>query len=120
MYHKIWSPKVGEELSATIEKDNPYDECAIALKHQSLTRDQPVVGYLPREISNDTSILITNGGQVSCRVTDTRSRRAYISGKGLEIPIEVTVTMDQSEQNELIIEEYKRLVNEHYREPIGM
>ena len=105
MYCKIlWSPTEGEELSATIERDNPYDQYAIALKptcRKAYSRDQPVVGHLPREISKDTSNLITNGGQVMCKVTSTRSRQAY-GGKGPEIPIQVTVTMDQSEKNELI------------------
>ena len=121
MYRNKWSPTEGEELSATIERDNPYDEYAIALKQsESSTRhrshNRPVVGHIPREISEDTSNFITNGGKVTCKVTSTRCRETY----GLEIPIQVTVTIDWSEENELVIEEYKQLVNEHYREPIGM
>ena len=120
MYRNNWSPTENEELSATKERDNRHDKYAIALKPLTPRRSHAqLVGHLPHEISKDTWNFITNGGQVTCKVTSTRSRQAY-GGKGPEIPIQVTVTMDQSEKNELIMEEYKLLVNEHYREPIGM
>ena len=121
-YCENWSPTVDEELSATKERGNIHDKYAIALKPLTPRRKRShvqLVGHLPHEISKDTWNFITNGGQVTCKVTSTRSRQAY-GGKGPEIPIQVTVTMDQSEKNVLIMEEYKRLVNEHYREPIGM
>ena len=123
-YREIWSPTLGEELSATAERDNPFDKYAVALKSQPLvsSSSQPVlVGYLPREISKETSTLMTiHGGRIVCKVTNTRFRLAYIEKKGLEIPIQVTVTMEPSEENDRIIEKYKKFVNEHYREPIGM
>ena len=36
-------------------------------------------------------------------------------GKDQEVPIQVTVTMDQSKAKEL--NSYKQLVNKHYKEP---
>ena len=37
---------------------------------------------------------------------------------GLEIPVEVAVTMSYSDVNKKALEEYTRLVNDHYEEPV--
>ena len=61
-----------------------------------------MVGHLPREISRFTYFLIMHGTRVSCKVMEMHYRRSpHIQGS-LEIPVEVTVEMDISEENVLI------------------
>ena len=53
---------------------------------------------------------------------DAHHRRSPLIQGGLEIPVEVTVQMDISEENNnenaLAMEKYKTLIKEHYQEPI--
>ena len=91
--HRFWTPKIGEALSASIEKDNVADPNAIALKIQFARDMRPRVGYLPREISKYTADVIRQGGNVMCKVTDAQIRL----GKGQEVPIQVIVTIYGSE-----------------------
>ena len=51
-----------------------------------------------------------------CKVVEVNHRRSPLIQGGLEIPIQVTVEMDVSEQNVLAIGKYKSLVDEHYEE----
>ena len=81
----------------------------IIIKHIHGT--DSVVGHLPREISRITYFIITHGAQVSCRMTDMHYRRSPLVQGGIEIPCEVTVKMNLSDQNMLAIEEYKKLVS---------
>ena len=117
-----WNPRLNEVLPATPEHHNPHDCFAVAVKKHlpgSLAVDC-VVGHLPREISRFTYFLIVHGARVSCRVVDAHHRRSPLIQGGLEIPVEVTVEMDISEENVLAMEKYKTLIKdkEHYQEPI--
>ena len=48
--------------------------------------------------------LIVHGARVSCRVVDAHHRRSPLIQGGMEIPVEVTVEMDISEENALAME----------------
>lgn len=77
IFKQIWTPRIGEILSAQQETENVIDRKAVAL----LKADGTVVGHVPREHSKAFWYFIAHGGRVSCEVT---GRRKY--GKGLEVP----------------------------------
>ena len=54
---------------------------------------------------------------MSCKVIDVHHRRSPLVQGGLEIPCEVTVTMNYSEENVRAMAEYTRLSQEKYEEP---
>lgn len=119
-YHSVWTPSFGEELAAKIENHNVCDRYAIAaLKLLPGTIRPSVVGHLPPEISILTYYIIIHGARVSCQVTDIHHRRSPLVQGGLEIPIQVMVTMDLGEGNVKVIKKYEDLVNEHYKEPVN-
>ena len=76
-----------------------------------------VTGHLPREISRYTYYIIVHGASVSCKVIDVHHRRSPLVQGGLEIPCEVTVTMNYSQENVRAMAEYTRLIQEKYEEP---
>ena len=118
-YRFSWTPVLGEVLPARCEHHNPHDSYAIAImKHLPGALVCTVVGHLPREVSRFTYFIISHGARVFCKVVEVNHRRSPLIQGGLEIPIEVTVEMDVSEQNVLAIGKYKSLVDEHYEEPV--
>ena len=48
---------------------------------------------------------------------DTHPRGSSLVQGGLEIPVEVTVTMPYSEKNRAALDKYEELVKKHYPEP---
>ena len=54
---------------------------------------------------------------MSCKVIDVHHRRSPLVQGGLEIPCEVTVTMNYSQENVRAMAEYTRLIQEKYEEP---
>ena len=114
-YEPIWSqPTVGEELTARIASGahEKYIN-AIALDRQSVC-----VGHLPHEITRCTAEVIRKGAQVTCKVTSELSRPQSPVGRigSREIPIEVTVRMDQSQTNEQTLRDYEQLVTLYYKD----
>ena len=77
-----------------------------------------MVGLLPREISRLTYFLIMHGTRASCKVMDVHYRRSPLIQGGLEIPVEVTVEIDISEENVLAMEKYNALIEGYYQEPM--
>ena len=55
---------------------------------------------------------------MSAKIVAVNHRRSPLVQGGLEIPVEVTVEMDFSEDNKISILKYEALVNERYKEPI--
>ena len=101
------------------ESSNPYDQYAIAaMKGLPGSIAESVVGHLPREISRFTYFLLVCGGVVSCKVTDITFRRSPLVQGGLEIPVEVTVEIEVTENNILAVKKYEALIQEHYKEPV--
>lgn len=58
------------------------------------------------------------GAIVTVKILDTHHRRSPLVQGGLEIPIEVTITMEYSDKNQAAISKYKELVGKHYKEPV--
>ena len=56
---------------------------------------------------------------MSRQVTDIHHRRSPLVQGGLEIPIQVTVTMDLGEGNVKVMMKYEDLVNEQYKESVN-
>ena len=54
---------------------------------------------------------------MSCKVTDVHHRQSPLVQGGLEIPCEVTVTMNYSQENVSVMAEYTRFIQEKYEEP---
>ena len=121
-YHEYklqWAPVLDEVLKVQQQPANPHDCYAIAVKKRlpGALYDS-VVGHLPKEISRYTYFIINQGGRVTCKVKNTHYRRSPLVQGGLEIPAEVTVEMDTSEENSSALREYEKLVGEYYEEPV--
>ena len=120
-YRSVWTPAQQEVLVAQRECNNPFDRYAIAaMKLVTLVgiSRQQVVGHLPKEISRFTWFIMEHRAAVTVKVVDIKHRRSPLVQGGLEIPIEVVVVMPFSAANKQAINEYKRLVGNHYEEPI--
>ena len=73
IYKTIWTPRIGEELAVIMEENNNHD--------RHVTRNDDIVGHLPRELATTLYIFLKCcGSQAMCVITD---RRKY--GVGLYI-----------------------------------
>ena len=63
--------------------------------------------------------IVEDGVSVTCKIINVKHRRSPLVQGGLEIPFQVTVTMQYSDINVTAIDECKELVNEYYIEPIN-
>ena len=100
------------------ERNNAVDRHVIAArKRLPGTIAESTIGHFPKEISRATRFIMFHGGLVTTKVMDTRHRRSPLIQGGLEIPIEVTVTMPYSPANKEAIMKYEDLVNKRYKEP---
>ena len=76
------------------------------------------MGHLSKEISQFTWFTIEHGAAVTVKVIDVTQRRSPLIRGGLEIPVEVTVSMPFLDSNKLALEEHRKLVDMHYEEPV--
>ena len=81
VYDKIWTATVGEVLECVREPSNVIDRYAVAV-----TKNQIVVGHLPKKISRVCSLFLRRGGTIQCEVTGNRQRSRDLIQGGLEIP----------------------------------
>ena len=110
---------MNEVLSTRHESYNPHDQYAIAaMKRLPGSIVESVVGHLPREISRFTYFILVHGGIVLCKVIDINHRRSPLVQRGLEIPVEVTVEMEVTDNNVLAVKKYEALIQERYKEPV--
>jgi len=63
--------------------------------------------------------IITHRATVTCKVTDVHHRRSPLIQGGFEIPIEVTVSMETSDQNKQVLELCRKSVHMKYAEPVN-
>ena len=120
VYQDIWKPANGEALNCIHEKKNSHDRYAIAATKRLPGRiADSIVGHLPREISRFTRFFISRGGTVKVMVVDSKYRRSPLIQGGLEIPVTVHIELDSTPRNVSVLERYKKLVNENYKEPIN-
>lgn len=77
----IWTAAVGEVVVCSREQTNAADRYAVAV-----TKDEVVVGHLPRKISKLCSLFLRRGGSMHCTVTGRRRYSADLPQGGLEVP----------------------------------
>ena len=116
-YRLLWTPVIDEILAARPEIGNSFDRYAIAAYKQCGATEQ-IVGHLPREISRFMYFIIFHGAQIVCKVINTHHRRSPLVQGGLEIPIEVTVTMNSSDANKQALARCQNWVELKYKEPV--
>ena len=114
----LWTVTLHERISARPEPGNHFDRFAVAGYRQFGTTER-VVGHLPREISRFMYFIIAHGARVTCKVTDVHHRRSPLIQGGLEIPIEVTVSMETSELNKQALDLCRKSVQLKYAEPVN-
>ena len=116
-YRLLWTPVIDEILAARPEIGNSFDCYAIAAYKQCGATEQ-IVGHLPREISRFMYFIIFHGAQIACKVINTHHRRSPLVQGGLEIPIEVTVTMNSSDANKQALARCQNWVELKYKETV--
>ena len=70
-----------------------------------------------QEISRYKRFLVSRGGNVKVTIVDSKYRRSPLIQGGLEIPVTVCIEIDSTSKNVSVLERYKKLVNENYKEP---
>ena len=85
VYKEIWNPFIGEELQCKMEHGNVHDMYAVAV-----TREDIVVGHLPRNISTPCHLFLRRGGNIACVVNGARRFSADLIQGGLEVPCRLT------------------------------
>lgn len=113
-YQKVWSPKPRESLNCGHEVNNAFDYFAIKTEEN---KSGKIVGHLPREISRITKFILDRGAKVIAVLITTNYRRSPLVQGGLEIACEVTITMPATIKNQMILDQYKLLLNDFYVEP---
>ena len=116
-YRILWTPVLDEILAVRPEIGNSFDHYAIAAYKRCGATEQ-MVGHLPREISRFMYFITFHGAQIVCKVINTHHRRSPLVQGGLEIPIEVTVSMDSSDANKQALARCKTWVELKYKEPL--
>ena len=69
VFKRIWTPVVGKALTVAREAGNTEDRFAVAV-----TKDDMVVGRVPREFSKLCRHFLRHGGTIVCEVTGRRKR----------------------------------------------
>ena len=68
-------------LEKVMENDNSNDKFAVAV-----SRNNTIVGHVPRKFSSFCSIFLRKGGSVMCEVTGRRQYSLDLPQGGMEIP----------------------------------
>ena len=118
MYRTIWAPVLNERLTTVHEPSNIYDRYAIAaVKNIPGWSGMSVIGHLPKEITRLTRYIMLYGATVTVRVHDVNYQRSPLIQGGLEIPVEVTISMPFGQKNKAALDKYEQLLAEQYKEP---
>ena len=100
------------------ETSNTFDRHAIAARKRLPGRFvESTVGHLPKEISRATRYMLFYRALVTAKVIDTRHCRSPLVQGGLEIPIEVNVTMTCNPENKAAMKKFEEHVTLMYAEP---
>lgn len=95
IYKEVWEP-TEELLTCSREPSNVHDPYAVSMK----TRENVIVGHVPRVISSLCNIFIAQGGTLECRVTGHKRYSVDLPQGGLELPCELYFTSSSCEQLE--------------------
>ncbi len=114
---RIWTPTLGETMATIHESSNSHD--CYAIEHLPGTGLlESTVGHLPKEISRITRFIFLYAAIVTVKVVDTHYRRSPLVQGGLEIPIEVTISMEYQPKHKDLMAKYEELVGKYYQEPV--
>ncbi len=78
-YRHIWTPRVGEDLTAACECDNTHDEFAVSI----LKNNDTIVGHTPRQISKQVTALLKSAGTVNVKVI---AKPVKTKTRGIRVP----------------------------------
>ena len=76
VYKRIWTPRLGEQLTLAPESDNDHDRRAVAV-----FKGSTVVGHVPRSLSRIVWYFLRRGGIGRSEVSGNRRKKF-----GLEVP----------------------------------
>ena len=80
VFKRIWTPVFGKVLTVAIEAGNTEDRFAVAV-----TKDDMVVGHVPREFSKLCRHFLRHGGTIAFEVTGRRKRSCTCSSCRIRI-----------------------------------
>ena len=101
-------------MNCFYEPDNPFDEFATKVCEEG---HKAPVGHLPREISPATKFFIDRRANITVTLTSDHYRRSPLVQDGMEIVCKVTASIPGRCINLLLVERYKKLVEDTYTEP---
>ena len=110
-----------ETLATVHERDNVHDHYTIAARKGNPGSHSHRINSWSislKERSRITRYIILHGAIVSVTVINTNYRRSPLVQGGLEIPVEVKVTMNCSPKNKETLVEYEDLVHHYCKEPV--
>ena len=113
-YRRYWSPIENETLQCFHDSGNSFDVFPIKTCSK---KSLQAVGHLPSEISRLTKFILDRGAEVEARLNSTNYRRSPITQGGLEIPCTVKVKMAATLLNRKLLERYREMVDDLYKEP---
>ena len=100
IYHRIWTPELGECLVCEREPTNVNDRCAVAI-----IKDDVAVSQLPRAQSKIYSLFLFRNVTIDCFITRSRRYSADLPQGGLEVPCKLLFNGKREE-----IKKLKRLL----------
>lgn len=80
IYKAIWTAAIGEELPCIRETSNVTDRYSVAV-----TKDDVIVGHLPKKYSKIFLLFIRRSGAITCKVTGRHCYSRDLLQGGLEI-----------------------------------
>ena len=104
VYQSIWDAAInGENLECFREVGNIHDPSAVAI-----TKDDSVVGHLPRALSAVCSSFICRGGLILYRVSGSKCYSADLPQGGLEVLCVLTFRTTNAKD----VEKAKKLIDQ--------
>ena len=109
IFQHTWIPIHGEGLSCNREHGNRSDPFAIPVKS-----GEDIVGYVPRQFSCVSSLLLQSGGLLACKVSGDRHYSLDLLQEGMEIPCMYTFpgVPDLVHKNQQWLGEFKAKIKE--------
>ena len=96
VYKDVWEAAIGEVLVCRREPSNAADRYAVAV-----TKEETIIGHLPRKLSKVCSLFLRRGGSIRSTVTGRRRYSSDLTQGGLEVPCTLLFTGDVKEIKKL-------------------